>query len=414
MTNAMTKQKNAFKAGLFIIISIILIVAILIAIKGFGSLFEPMASRQASFTLEDNIGGLRVGDDVRVGGFRVGTVRSINVADAGASADHQPHIVIHYSIPKKFIIHDDAKLVVETTVTGTSVLNFVSLGKGAELKPDQTLAGQPGTLQTILGSLSSAAPQVDGLLKDVRSTIVPHIDQTVTKFGAAADSFHKTGQDTSKLIADLRQQIDPTVKRYDRVADSATRMFDNAGDLFGDIKTDFRSTVAHLNEVSGDMAKRLPGLLDQVDHLVDHLNHTVDGINTSLSDIQAVFTNAREFTGSARDLLMLNRTRISGMIDSLKKTSDNLKFASEEIRRSPWRLLYKPKENEMANMNVFDSARQFAQGANSLADTAGALRDAMSLPHPDQKQIQKLMQQLDLSFSHFQSVEKKLWQSVKE
>jgi ABC-type transporter Mla subunit MlaD len=410
----MQKQRNALKAGLFIIISIVLIVALLVAIKGVGTLFEPMQSRQASFTLEDNIGGLRIGDDVRIGGFRVGTVRSISVADAGASADHQPRIVIHYSIPKKFVVHDDAKLVVETTVTGTSVLNFVSLGKGGELKPDQMLAGQPGTLQTILNSLSSAAPEVDGLLKDVRGKVIPHVNSTIDKFAAAADSFHKTGEETSELIAHLRGQIDPVVQHYHQVATSATKMLDNAGDIFGDIRGDFRSTVAHLNQVTGDMQKRLPGLLDQTDQLVDHLNTTVDGINGSLSDIKAVFTNAREFTGSARDLLVSNRTRISGMIDSLKKTSDNLKFASEEIRRSPWRLLYKPKENEMANMNVFDSARQFAQGANALADTAGALRDALSLPHPDQKQIQKLMEQLDLSFSHFQSVEKKLWQSVKE
>jgi ABC-type transporter Mla subunit MlaD len=410
----MTKQRNALKAGLFIIISLVLIVAILIAIKGVGSLFEPMQSRQASFTLEDNVGGLRVGDEVRVGGYGVGTVRSIEVVDAGKQAGQPPHIIVHYSIPKRFVIHEDAQLVIETTVTGTSVLNFQSLGKGKPMNADQALAGRPGTLQQILASLSSAAPQLDGIMQDVRKKTLPRIDRTIDKYAAVADSFHETGQEASELVAHLRQQIDPVLQHYHQVAASAKHMMDTAGDLFGDVGGDFRGTMKHLNDATADIQKRIPSILEQAEHLVDRLNTTVEGINGSLSDIKSAIANARDFTGSARDLVVANRTRISGMIDSLKKTSDNLKFASEEIRRSPWRLLYKPKEGEMANMNVFDSARQFAQGANALADTAGALRDAMSLPHPDQKQIEKLMKQLDLSFTHFQSVEKKLWQSVKD
>jgi ABC-type transporter Mla subunit MlaD len=248
----------------------------------------------------------------------------------------------------------------------------------------------------------------------VRKKTLPRIDRTIDKYAAVADSFHETGQEASELVAHLRQQIDPVLQHYHQVAASAKHMMDTAGDLFGDVGGDFRGTMKHLNDATADIQKRIPSILEQAEHLVDRLNTTVEGINGSLSDIKSAIANARDFTGSARDLVVANRTRISGMIDSLKKTSDNLKFASEEIRRSPWRLLSKPKEGEMANMNVFDSARQFAQGANALADTAGALRDAMSLPHPDQKQIEKLMKQLDLSFTHFQSVEKKLWQSVQD
>ena len=58
-----------------------------------------------------------------------------------------------------------------------------------------------------------------------------------------------------------------------------------------------------------------------------------------------------------------NRGKLEGIISSLKATGDNLKAASEEIRRSPWRLLYKPSDTEMANLNVYDSARAFSDGA---------------------------------------------------
>ena len=102
------------------------------------------------------------------------------------------------------------------------------------------------------------------------------------------------------------------------------------------------------------------------------------------------------------------------MIASLKTTGDNLKFASAEIRRSPWRLLYKPGPGEMANLNLYDSARQFADGAGQLNDAATALRDALKDPSIDQASVQKLVDRLDKQFASFNEVEQQLWTQVKQ
>ena len=103
------------------------------------------------------------------------------------------------------------------------------------------------------------------------------------------------------------------------------------------------------------------------------------------------------------------------MIASLKTAGDNLKSATAEIRRSPWRLLYKPAPNEMANLNLYDAARQFAEGANDLNDTAGALRDLIkNNPNADPAEVKRLMEKVDQSFTNFQQVEQKLWSNVKE
>lgn len=102
------------------------------------------------------------------------------------------------------------------------------------------------------------------------------------------------------------------------------------------------------------------------------------------------------------------------MIESLKATSDNLKYASVEIRHSPWRLLYQPKPDEVANLNIYDSVRQFAEGADSLDDAAAALRDALKDPNADPAQVKRLMQHLDDSFAKFQGVQQKLWKDVRE
>ncbi len=105
---------------------------------------------------------------------------------------------------------------------------------------------------------------------------------------------------------------------------------------------------------------------------------------------------------------------MNGFIESLKATADNLKYASVEIRHSPWRLLYQPKPDEMANLNIYDSVRQFAEGAQSLDDAASALRDQLNDPNADPAEVKRLMQHLNDSFTQFQGIQQKLWKAVRE
>src|SRR4030095_15457011 len=77
----MKKERNALRAGSFIFVTLALIGGIIVGIRGLGAL-EQQHTRTIAFTLRDDIGGLRIGDDVRVGGFRVGEVRKIELVSA--------------------------------------------------------------------------------------------------------------------------------------------------------------------------------------------------------------------------------------------------------------------------------------------------------------------------------------------
>jgi len=186
-------------------------------------------------------------------------------------------------------------------------------------------------------------------------------------------------------------------------------------DLLGDTTPDIRGTMANLNKTTGTLKDKLPPAMDKADALLAKLNTTLDNAQGALKDLTATLQNAKEITGSLRSVVVQNRTRFDDMIRSAKAASDNLKFATEEIRRSPWRLLYKPAPNEMGNLNLYDAARQFAEGANDLNDTAGALRDLINNnPNADPAEVKRLMDKVDQSFSNFQQVEQKLWTNVKE
>jgi len=172
--------------------------------------------------------------------------------------------------------------------------------------------------------------------------------------------------------------------------------------------------MKNLNSATGTLDKKLPVVMDDIHVVLDKAKGTVDSITVALEDVKKTVANTRDITASGKSILASNRSKIDGMIASLKATGDNLKAATTEIRHSPWRLLYKPAPGEVANLNLYDSARQFAEGASSLNDAAAALRDALKDPNADQKKVQSLVDQLDKSFENFNQVEDGLWKSVKE
>jgi ABC-type transporter Mla subunit MlaD len=388
------KERNAFKAGLFMVISLGLIVAIIVGIKGVGRFVERAQYRTVRFALADDVGGLSAGDEVRIGGAKVGVVRSVDI-DVDGSATTQPvaaGIVVDFTMPERFKVRQNAMVSVQSTVTGVSVLNFASLGSGEEVPESVVLTGQPGGLNALLASAGQIGPEVLGLVRDVRGVTLP-------KVNTAVDS-------GNTLLQHVNAKVEPLSQKGGDFLDAVTS-------LLGDTKTDIRQVIANLNAVTATVREKLPGILDQTHGLLAKVSTAIERTNSALVDIQTIAANTRDITDSTRQILLGNRGKIESIITSLRDTGINLKNASAEIGRSPWRLLYRPSPGEMANLNLYDSARQFADGANNLSDAANSLRDAINAKAQDPEQLRKLMQRLNDSFDHFTMVEDHLWAQVK-
>jgi ABC-type transporter Mla subunit MlaD len=381
----MTKERNAFKAGLFIVLAVALGIGIVISIKGAGRLTGPRQTRTAYFKLTDDLGGLRVGDDVRVGGHKVGVVQAIELVgaeDTAATAKREARLAVEFRMPQRIVLRDGVKLSVQTTLTGASVLNIESLGTGPALAANASLNGSPDPKTALLDSLGRLGPQLEGTVGDAKVAVAEVKTRTVPKLSAAIDR-------AGEAMTELRDTLGPS-------------------------KSDYHGTVANLNATTADLKKRLPEMLAHADKVIGNLDGSLTKVQTALDDVNATMANARDLTAATKEVLSGNKGKLHAMIAGLKTTADNLKAASAEIRRSPWRLLYKPAPNEMANLNLYDSARQFADGASALEDAATALRDTVKQKDADPEQVKKLMGRLDETFAGFKQVEAKLWDEVKE
>ena len=393
----MNKDRNALKAGTFIVVSSILTLAVIVAIKDFGHFAEAANLRSVRFKLTDDIGGLRVGDEVRLGGFKVGSIKSIDGVNVDGSGAEPPGILIVFTLPQKYVLREGAAVAVQTSLTGAAVLNVTDLGKGQPVAEGVAVAGVPDPKSVLFTGLGEFTPRLNALAQRVQTETLPKVEDTVLQFKQTAATAN------------------------DAVAHAKTAVVTPAGeavtkvrDLVDEARPDVKATLSNLNATTGTLKTRVPEVIDKVDGLLAKVQTAMDDVQKTLVDVRATMSNAKDLSASARSIVVGNRTRIDAMVSGAKTASDNLKAATAEIRRSPWRLLYKPAKGEMANLNLYDAARQFAEGANDMNDAATALRDALASKDVDEKQLRGLVERLDKSFVSFQQVEKALWERVKE
>src|SRR6476659_1259129 len=160
----MAKNRSALRSGLLMLASVALIICVIIGIKGLSWINDRTNNYLVAFDLKTNIGGLRIGDEVRVGGFKVGEVKHIMLRKDEDQTHPPYYILIAFTVPEKYSIREDAKIRIDGTLTGTSWLNFEELGKGTPLTSNHPLIGLPSSTTELVAKVTGLAPEVQAIL----------------------------------------------------------------------------------------------------------------------------------------------------------------------------------------------------------------------------------------------------------
>ena len=109
---------------------------------------------------------------------------------------------------------------------------------------------------------------------------------------------------------------------------------------------------------------------------------------------------------------------IDEIIDNMMLVSANLKSASKEIRRNPWRLLHKPTDEELDSQNVYDATGAFLSGATELDQAITKLSKLAGMKPEgipaDDPQLQEIRLKLQQTFEKFGRIEQLLWEKLDE
>ncbi len=389
------KQGDALRAGVFMVLSLLAIVFVIVAIKGFARVFMPTQTVMARFALNDDLGGLNRGDNVRVGGYTVGSVESINIQ----SSNSHPSIEVTFTMPKRYILRKGVYLAVWGPVTGTSWLNFSSLGTGAPLPAHTVIHGHPGGLASELERASAIFPDIKSIVHQVRTTTLPRINTDLASIGTTVQAAGKVATEAQQTVAAINPRLPEIIHHYNRVTGSVTYAMNQAGKL---IHSGRKKALPNINAITTDIKQSLP--------------HLLGAIKTNLAELHTTLANAGSAARDANSLLVSNQHRISHMLRSLNGAASNLKLFAIDIHHSPWRLLYRPGKNEQANAELYDAVREFNDAARHLSDTTAELNVLIKsgVKTPAQKKaVTDYLRLIHSSFKHFQVVERRFWSLVK-
>ncbi len=356
----------AIKTGFFLLSGIVLFAFVGITLAKL-NLFEKSTPYVVLFNVSDGINGLSKGSSVQIGGLQRGRVDSIIpvIGDNGELTGIKANILMEESVK----IYKDAKVLRMLTLLGTTAtLNFVALGsEGEPLAPNSEIVAQQssGVLAALLGpyNATKANQIIDNIVKfseflekvptDYQAKVVPLLDNAGTvigqirtdysdwrmKIGTALTSAQTSMQKLDGTLGDAQQIL---VRNGPKI-DSAVASLDSGATLA-------KEALAHFNEQTVPL----------LDSALRHAEASVDSFGKS---VEIVHT-----------LLLERSPDIAEMLSNLRTTAAQLKLASMEIRRSPWKILYQPNSDQIAHENLYESARSFAMAAGDLRAAGDSLR----------------------------------------
>ena len=444
----MPAERNAFKLGATMILFLVLLVGILVffAPRGGGDVTFKVRYPHTRITTVLKPGGL-----VRCGGGTVGSIASLELQEMKDPASGVPTLfsVITFRVDSKVGLRKDCKITPVGPLLGEGgQLVIQDRGDGPKLAEGQLIEGNPGAdftnlMQTIADQLDAKDPaSLLGMISSQLNggnpkSMIGKILKSLDDVNAVTTSLSREFDDREKaaLIAKLhgimdnineatsllRDQMDQAkdaamMAKLNRTLDTLQGGLQTVVTMLNENREPLAQTVASIRNTSEIIEKQIAArIAEQLDtsnaaSLLAKVHVSLDRLGKSLEDISAV-------TGAAREVIVLNKDQIGGMIANFKETSDHLKGAAADIRRSPWRLLYQPTIQEVAQANIFDAARAFSDAAARLDDAAARLQTigapgGMPAPVRDE-QLVKIRDQLQQTFADFTKAEAALWQQLK-
>ncbi len=404
----MPQPRDNVRAGLFVLLGIVLALLAVFLLADFGVWFQKKQTVTVSYSVGDGIKGLKVGSEVTLGDERVGEVLAIEEMPDAQGRIREIHVA--FELPRDVRIHQNAVIEVKAPPIGSGAkLNIRSVGEGAEFQPGQIIVGAVSTseitrsLVADMGIGEKQKEQLRAIFANVEAitatlkTDLPEIAASVKRILADAEPMVKDARaalaDGKAALADARAAVADARATVERLSG-----------LVKDKEPALRESLDNVRAATADAKAVLARVREQ----------TMEQVTAALEKADASLENVKKSTESLRALAVGQRPVIERAIANAQLTADQLKLAAVELRRSPWRLLYRPSDEELETDNLYDAARSFAQAAGALDSAAAGLRAVKEQDPANADALKQMLDHLEKLFVEYEKAEKAFHEALKE
>lgn len=397
------KNRNEFAAGLFVIVVLMVTVGVVLWL-GAADVFR-RADQRAFFSVSEKVGsvGLAEGSGIELAGKKVGKIVDIRLQPEKGRALYVAEIR-----RRDVKIYADAEARVAQGLVGESKLIITDRGHEQEgLADGEHPVELGGGMAQALTDLSQTASMLRGMVETVREKVAPGDQKGMLSV-------------IEKAIGRLDRASKHVVSITAAIHEETQREED------GSLLYKVHGTMDNVQAIASGARPKIDQTLTSVARTAERIDqYTQDDVADILAKLREANTEilkiARDFSdvsSNVRETVLLNQEKVDETIDNLTFVSANLKAASTEIRRNPWRLLYRPKDEELDSANIYDAARAFSTGAHQLDQALTKLR-GLTEAHPDgipadNEELQRIREHIRETFAQFTKAERELWEELEK
>ena len=312
----MNESRWAVKVGLFVLIGLVLLAALLVKFSKSGALLTPTYRIEL---VTRNVAGLKPGASVLMAGVPVGNVEEADLAPDGRT------VIIQLKLLRKYQdkIHKDARFLVEQAgFLGDQYVSIVP-------RENHELAIQGG--ERIMGedafNFQEIARSAAGLMQ--------RVDQTVVKLNEAV-----TRVDQVLLSEETLTNLSTSVLNFRILSDRSLVAMDTVDRLLKTNSPSVGASVSNLVTFSEELRGFSGGLRLLIETNSPAFTSSLSNIETATIQVNQLLKDVQEGKGLAGALL-----RSPELQQNVTLLTSNLNVASSNLNKlGLWRFLWKPKE----------------------------------------------------------------------
>ncbi len=289
----MEYKSSELKAGIFIIISVIIFIAFLVVIIGANKWVEKDYYR----TRFNFVGGVEKGSLVRYSGMEVG-----RVVDLYLPEDNSPGIEILVEIQKGTPIHSDSRAYITTIgLLGAFYIEITSGSLDATLlKPGDLI---PSRNVTAFAQMSGSA-----------SEITDELSELLSRF--------------NEILSDEnRKNINVMISSLSDISETSSKNMDTVVNNLNEMTINLNQTVQEINKLLALNDSSITNSVKGVENLLSASNESVSNLNKIIENMDYHIAQNGDSYGE--------------IINHLNVLTRNLEIFSQSIKEQPWNLVRK-------------------------------------------------------------------------
>jgi ABC-type transporter Mla subunit MlaD len=433
------KKHNEVLVGITVLLVLILTFYIVVVLAEWPGAYEPQQEITVQLPYKAGLRGLQTGSPIYLGGTKVGQVTETSIAYLNSEKD--VFVSFTLKIPRQYPLRHDCVLIPESNVLGgQTILVIEDLGCRGEPVPDgATVKLKLGNSMTEAIKREFDPDNPDSLMAQLKFEVDRKNDSSIIA------SLAHTAANLRQITAKIEQQftldeqkltmmakVHSILNNLGNITDRVNTQLDtdnkaaviarlqSALDKLDDNLTQIKETIQtnkeNVTQIVTSLKNTAQTLEKDIPEITSRIRQTLVKVDASVDTARITIQNLRQFSDQARDVAVVNRDNINQLINNITEVSSNLKLTSREVRRAPWKLLYKPGKEQLKIQGLIDSAGAFASGAERLDNAALRLRSILTTTGEkiplDKQIIDSILAELEISFGQFQKAEQKFWDEL--